>query len=274
LVRESPACPPSTSLLCISPVLLVWCLEFGFWYFDVCASYANIAPAELRKNFYFFIGRFMKNINLEATIRDPSAKVKTLRETGCTVGTVYGHGISPVTIQLKTADFLAVFNAAGKTGLIDLKIGSDTYPVLIHQYQKHTITRDILNVELYKVSLTEKITTLVPLKLIGEAPGIKLTGGFLFENLSEVEVECLPQDTVKEIEVDVTPLISLTEHILVKDLKVPSTIKVLTDGDTLIAKIQMPQIEKEPEVVEETAVTQPELVAKKKDEEEAAAEAK
>jgi large subunit ribosomal protein L25 len=215
----------------------------------------------------------MEKIMLTAAVRPSAAKVKALRQKGFTVGTVYGHGLSPLSIQIQTSVFLPVFKTAGQTGLIDLTIGSETYPVLIHQLQKHTLTREILNVEFYKVSLTEKIKTEVPLKLIGEAPGIKLTGGFVFENLSAVEIECFPQDTIPEILVDVSPLVALSDHILVKDLIVPDTIKILTNADILIAKLQMPQEEKVEEVVEEAAVA-PELVTTKKpDEEEPAAEA-
>ncbi len=212
----------------------------------------------------------MEKITLAASSRSET-KAKALRNQGVITGTVYGHGFPSISLQIAEKDFIDVYKKAGGTSLVDLQVEGKSFPVLIHQKQIHPITRKTLNVEFYKVSLTEKISAKVPLKLTGTAPGLKL-GGFLLEALSEVEVESLPQDLPKEILVDVSVLAELNAAIVVKDLVLPANVKVVTDGDTIVVKIQPPQEEKA-EDIEAAAPTAPELIVKEKKVDEEAAEA-
>lgn len=208
----------------------------------------------------------MEKIKLHAENRGEQ-KAKQLRTQGFVMGTVYGHKIEAFSVQIPIAEFKTTLKKAGQTGLIDLQVGTESIPVLIHKLQRHPITRDVLNVEFYKVSLTEKVTTKIPLHFVGESPAVKL-GAYLLENLHEVEIEALPQDIVPHIDVDISVLVEIGHQVTAADLNIPAKIKLLTDPATLVAKTQPPKEATEEEVAEEEVAVAPELITSKKEEEE------
>jgi len=64
---------------------------------------------------------------------------------------------------------------------------------MIRDVQKHPVNSNILHVDLFAVNVKEKINAPVHIRLIGEAPGVKL-GGNLRQIIREIEVRALPTD--------------------------------------------------------------------------------
>ncbi|MBW1839243.1 MAG: 50S ribosomal protein L25, partial [Deltaproteobacteria bacterium] len=113
-----------------------------------------------------------------------------------------------------------------------------------------------------EVAMDEEITIPLPIKLLGEAEGVKI-GGVLQQVRRELEIRCLPSNIPDGLEIDVSAL-NIGDSIHLKDVQLPPGIKVSEDADLTIATVLSPTIEKE--VVEEVAVEEGE-------EEKAAAEA-
>jgi large subunit ribosomal protein L25 len=103
--------------------------------------------------------------------------------------------------------------------------------------------------------LKEKVTTKVPVEIIGESPAIKEKIGILIQPLSEVEVEALPGDLPEKIEVDISGLKAVDETITVDQVKAPQGVQILTEAKEVLAKIEPPVTQEEIVVppVEETA---------------------
>lgn len=199
---------------------------------------------------------------LAAQLRSPSSKLAVLRRSGVLPATVYGKRLPSLSLELDTETFLGVFKTAGQTGLVELAVGSEKYAVLIHQYAVHPISRAFLNVEFYNVLLTEKISTKIPLRLVGDAPASKL-GLYLGQELHEVEIEALPQDLIAEIQVEVSNLTAAGDVITVADLKVPKTVAILSKLQETVVKVHLPQVEKvEEEDALEATVQMPEVIGK------------
>src|SRR5258705_4855408 len=116
-------------------------------------------------------------------------KVKKLRREGLLPANVYGKGLESTAIQVKLADFQAVFKEAGETGLVDLKVGADAKPVLIKNLQMSFPHHIPLHVDFYQVNLKEKVKTMVPVVLTGEPIAVTDKLGLLLQTLSEVEIE-------------------------------------------------------------------------------------
>ncbi|HLD83097.1 MAG TPA: 50S ribosomal protein L25, partial [Candidatus Omnitrophota bacterium] len=76
----------------------------------------------------------------------------------------------------------------------------------------------------------------VPVVAKGEPVGVKQEGGSLEHILWEVEVECLPTEIPKNIEVDVSAL-KIGDSIHIKDINLPSNIKVLTDPGAIVLSV-------------------------------------
>jgi large subunit ribosomal protein L25 len=97
-------------------------------------------------------------------------------------------------------------------------------------------------------------------------------GGILVHGLNTVEVQCLPADLPSALEVDLSSLAEFNDLVAMADLQVPSAVTIISDPESVIARIEAPRIvEEEVEVLEEEVEVsaEPELVGKEETEEEA-----
>ncbi|HEX8932184.1 MAG TPA: 50S ribosomal protein L25 [Patescibacteria group bacterium] len=178
-------------------------------------------------------------------------KVKKLRREGLVPANVYGKGLESKAIQVKLADFQAIYKEVGETGLVDLKVGESTKPVLIKNLQMAYPLRIPLHVDFYQVNLKEKVKTMVPVVLTGEPTAVTEKVGLLLQTLSEVEIEALPEKLPENIEISVAHLATVDEQVMVGDLKAPEGVEILTAPDQIVAKIgELVVEEPEPEVAE------------------------
>jgi large subunit ribosomal protein L25 len=213
----------------------------------------------------------MEQIELETQKRKLlGKKVKTLRREGLVPAVLYGHETDAVPLQVEERELKRVLIQAGEHRLIALKIGRARKPhmALTRDVQWDVITGRPLHVDFYAVVMTEKITTAVPLVLVGKSPAADRAEVILLQGLDEVEIECLPGDLIEAIEVDVSELEEVDQAIYVKDLRVPPTVDVLTDAEELIVKVDWAAPEEMVEEVVPVAPAEVEVIAKGKVEEE------
>lgn len=189
----------------------------------------------------------MKKHVLSATVRDlVGRKVKTLRSQGQTPATVYGKNIKSVSLTVPSEAFAKVYAAAGETGLVELSVGGDMRPVLIHTVQKDPVKRQLLHVEFYQVDLKEKVHANVPVEFTGDAPAVTGKVGVLLTILDEIEVEALPTNLPEKLLVDVTKLAQVDQEVNVSDITAPSGVTILTAADQTVVRVG-PLISKEAE---------------------------
>lgn len=180
----------------------------------------------------------MKTISLQAEKREVTGrKVKRLRKEGKIPANIYGNKVKSESILLSADDFKKVYKEAGETNLVEITLGKDKSPVLIHEVQTHPVTEDILHVDFFKVNLNEKVSANVPVDIIGEPPAEKLGLGALVVHINEIEVECLPMDIPGSFEVDVTSLADVDQMIQVKDLKTDKKVEIKNDPEEIVVKI-------------------------------------
>jgi large subunit ribosomal protein L25 len=88
--------------------------------------------------------------------------------------------------------------------------------------------------------------------------------------LQKVTIAALPADLIDRVEVDLTNLEQIGDAIYVRDLKVSDKVKIVDDGDEMVAKIIVTAAaESELAAEEEATSAEPEVIGKgKKDEEE------
>ena len=196
-----------------------------------------------------------KKISLKAATRLVTGKkVKKIRENGLTPGVLYGHDTKPQSLELKTIEFVKAYEEAGTSTLIDLKIDeSNSVKVLAHEPQVNPVTSKPLHVDFYKVRMDEKIKTEIPLEFIGESDAVKNDDGTLITNRDNIEIECLPNDLIPNYEIDLSVLKTFDDQITVGDIKVPSTVEILTDADEVIAFVEPPRSDEELAELEESA---------------------
>lgn len=215
----------------------------------------------------------MTQLILKTQIRKVSGKQnKALREQGMIPAVVYGRKTEPLSLEINLKEFLALYQQAGETDLIDLVIEDNgkqtTKHVLIQDLARDFITGQIIHVDFYEVEMDRPVTTHVPLVFINEAPAIKL-GGVLVKSMDEVEIEALPKDLPHAIEVDISSLDELDKTLYIRDLKIPQGVKILVAGDTPVITVSAPLTEEElkAELGEEKTVAEVEVEGEKKAEE-------
>jgi len=189
----------------------------------------------------------MEEITLQAQKRDLlGKKVNNLRKDGQLPSILYGKNTKEIPLILNKAEFERISRDAGEATIIDLRI-PDEKPskVLIRDIQRHPVNDDVLHVDLYKVDMSREIQTEIPLKFEGIAPAVEELEGNLITNKDSIKVECLPDRLVSEIIIDVSTLKTFDDLIHIKDLNIPEGIRVLDDGEEIIAQVTPPRSEEE-----------------------------
>lgn len=218
----------------------------------------------------------MKEATLNVGIRDGigTAKSKAVRKAGFIPAVVYGGKKSQVLMISRSEWIKFQHQYKGENMIIDLNItGQDKKikdnTVMIKDVQHDPVSEEVIHIDFNRISLTKAITVKVPVEAKGEAVGVKLDGGILEHILWELEVECLPKNMPKSIEVDVATL-KIGDTIHVKDIKVPETIKIKQDLEAIVLSVAPPAKEEiapaEGELGAEGAA-EPEVIKEKKKEE-------
>ena len=110
---------------------------------------------------------------------------------------------------------------------------------LIKEIQYDPVKGDVIHVDFNEISLTKIIKVNVPVVAKGEPVGVKQEGGSLEHILWEIEVECLPTEIPKNIEVDVSQL-KIGDSVHIKDMTFPSQVKVLTAPEAIVFSVSAP----------------------------------
>ena len=186
-------------------------------------------------------------LGLKAKTREEKKKaVGILRKQGKIPAVLYGHGIKPTNLVLDYAVFDKLYKKAGESTLVDLSINdSESVKVLIQDYQVDPVTNKFIHVDFHQVRMDEKINTEIPIKFIGDAPAIKDLSAVLVTSMGSLEVECLPNDLVSEIEVDLSSLKEFDDAIHVSDITPPPGITFKNVPQDVVALVQAPRSEQE-----------------------------
>lgn len=214
----------------------------------------------------------MEKVILNAEKREELGKIKAkdLRKKNIIPAVICKSGKESISLKIAREDLQeALHTAAGENVLITLKIKDDEKKertCIIKEIQKEPLKDSIIHVDLNEISLTEKLKVKVPVHPHGEAEGVVKDGGALDHALWEVEVECLPTDIPEKIVVEVAQM-KIGDAVYVKDLKLPSGVKVLNDPELTILSVVPPAKEEVVEEVPSEEGFEPEVISKGKKEE-------
>jgi len=199
----------------------------------------------------------MERIELNVQRRSVVGKqVRRLRREGLVPAVIYGHGVESLPIQVDRRELKRALDRAGLSHLIALHLDDGGAPrmALIREVQRDALSGEVLHVDFLQVQMAEKLRTTISIHLVGESPAVKQFGGMLLQGITEVEVECLPDNLVDTIEVDISSLTELGEELTVADLPIPEGIEVLSDPQEMVVRVMAAP---EEEVEEEEAPVAP-----------------
>lgn len=164
-----------------------------------------------------------------------ASELKKLRNSGRLPGIVYGKQVENKMIHISETEFQKWLRQ-GAGGIVNLQIEEEApVSVLLEDVQRHPISGKVLHVDFHQVQGDSEVRTKVPLKLVGTTEGAK-QGGILQVQLEFIEVEALPKDLPKEIEIDISGL-DIGDSLQVKDLEIPANVTLISEPEELVLSV-------------------------------------
>lgn len=190
-------------------------------------------------------------MKLTVTSRDAMwKKVKNLRKEGIIPAVVYGkHLDESLHISIEKLSLIRAYEAAGMSTPVEITGSWIDQLVLFHHLQLDPVTDRLMHVEFHAVSKDEKVTTEVPLVLVGVSPFEK-TGIWRVQLVIQtVQVTALPLDLPHDIQVDISSIEHEWQVLHVSDLRVSDKIHIDEDADAPIVTALVNEVAEEDEEV-------------------------
>ena len=208
---------------------------------------------------------------LSAEIREGvgKGKARKLRTKGLIPAIFYSPQSQSIPLVIDSKEFVKTLQTeAGENVLIDLNIRkgdqADRKVVMVKDIQIDPLQGTTLHTDFYEVAMNEMVTVEVPIHLVGKPEGIKM-GGILEQIRRVIQIQCLPGDIPKRIDVDVSSL-KIGDSIHVQDIQTEKA-KILFDTNFTIATVVPPVVEEKKVVEEVVAEAAEEVEVKEKEEE-------
>lgn len=207
------------------------------------------------------------SVKLKALKRDDLSKsvTKQLRKDGKIPAIVYGKDKEAKTVAVDNIELLKTLRDEGRNAIITLDIENDeAVQVMLHEYQTDSIRDELIHADFYVVDMTEEMEVAVPVRIDGEAAGVK-DGGVLQQPEFELTIKVKPADIPEDIPVDVSEL-NIGDVITIAGLPKSDKFEFVAEPDTVVVTIVPPTDQpEEPQLPEEGA--EPELVDAANDDE-------
>lgn len=175
-------------------------------------------------------------LELEIKPRDSKESAETLRAQGVLPAVIYGPKEEATAITINQKEFERLFKQAGETTIIKLKGIGEEKDSLVHDIQRHPVTDTVLHADFYVLEKGKKVTLNIPLEFVGEAPAEK-QGHILTKVLHEVEIEVAPAELPQHLEVDLSKLENVGDHVLASDIKLPKSAELKISPEEIVVSV-------------------------------------
>lgn len=168
-----------------------------------------------------------------------SRACRAIRRQGEVPGVLYHRGDESIAVALGLKEFTHLAKQAKPSQVFTLKSDSprlDGRPALVREIARDSVKGQVLHVDLQAMREDEEVSLAVPVRISGEAPGVKIDKGILSILVHEVTVMCLPKSIPSEIVVDVSQL-GLGQNIHARDLVLPEGVTLVDEPDETIVTV-------------------------------------
>jgi len=171
---------------------------------------------------------------------------RKIRAAGKIPAVLYGHGTDPRHLTLPGHQILLLILKAN--AVLELQIGSTTELALVKDVQKDPVHQIIEHLDLIVVKRGEKVQVEVPVHVEGEPESGTIADLDATTLSLEVEATHIPENVVVSVEAleDGTKLFA-------SDVELPQGATLLSDPETLVINVHVPQkvdLGEEPEAAE------------------------
>ncbi len=204
-----------------------------------------------------------KTLLLKAEVREHtgSKTVRKVREQGRIPAIVYGHKEGPAAISLDAHNFVEGLHHGHR--LMDIQIGKKKEKAIVKELQYDHLGKNIIHVDLMRVSVTEIVKVMVPIELKGTAVGTH-EGGIIEEHADHLEIECKVVDIPETIVVSVKD-VHVGDALHAGEIELPDGITLSSSPDMLLVTCHLVAAAKTTEQVEEEMPVAPEVIGEAKE---------
>ena len=180
-----------------------------------------------------------EKISLTAELREDVGKgaSRRLRRLGEKIpAIIYGADADPQTLTLAYNEVTkAMQQEAFYSQIMDIVVdGGGAQAAVVRDLQRNPANGRVLHIDFLRISADKALQVNVPLHFINEenCVGVKIGGGNITHNLTEVEISCLPADLPEYIEVNMED-VEVGSSLHLSDLVLPEgvTVVALTYGE-------------------------------------------
>jgi large subunit ribosomal protein L25 len=216
----------------------------------------------------------MASAALNAQPREGTGKgsARKLRAAGRVPAVIYGHGEETRMLSVDAHELVTLFSKIRVENTVitmNIEGESQASQALVREVQRHAYREDVVHVDFYQIHAGEAITVEVPIRLLGNPPGVK-AGGVLQHALNEIEVRCMPDRIPTTLDVDISSL-EIGDSVHVSDIPQPEGVEFLIDAERTVCSVMAPTLAVEEEVEEaevaEGESEEPEVITRGKAEE-------
>ena len=183
----------------------------------------------------------MKSITIKGSKRESVGKVSTkaLRNAGKVPCVLYG-GDQAMHFSADELSFSKlVYTPNVYTASIELENG-DKFKAILKDIQFHPVTDKILHVDFYQLSEDKEVTMDIPVRLIGNSPGVML-GGNLRNPYRTLRVRAIPSNLPDFINADISTL-NIGDKLSVAELKALGDFTILHPENTIVAQVRVSRL--------------------------------
>lgn len=189
---------------------------------------------------------------------------------GFTPSIIYGGKVDPLMVAVETIQLKKRFEEGGfYSKIFEIEIGDKKEAVVVKSIQRHKVKNNPIHVDFQRVDEKTRIVISVPVEFSNQelSPGLK-QGGVLNVVRRDLELSCLANNIPENFEISLEGK-EVGDDIRLSSITLGEGMKPTILGrDFMLATIQAPKVEKEPEAVAEESTEEAET--EEKNEEKAA----
>ena len=182
------------------------------------------------------------SLTVECKTRTEGSKPRALRREGLIPAALYGHsGAESVSLTMNAKDAqILLKKAAINNTLVDLNIPDLPWngKAIIREVQAHPWKKTLYHLSFFSVAGDKKLNLVVPIKLQGEAKGIK-QGGVIEQIFTELQISCSADNIPEDIEIDISNF-GIGTNLAIGDVVLPEGVTVLDDPEQTLFSIVAP----------------------------------
>jgi large subunit ribosomal protein L25 len=179
------------------------------------------------------------DVTVECQKRPEGSKPRALRRSGLIPAVLYGHkGAESVALTMSAKDAETLLKKATiNNTLVQVKIPDISWSgkALLREVQTHPWKNALYHVSFFSVAAQESLNVMVQLHFVGEPAGVK-QGGALEVVISELQVQCAPENIPESIEIDVSNM-QIGDVIRVEELVLPSGVTPLSEPERTVVTV-------------------------------------